>query len=58
MFTTDMLIALWAISIMIAIPIAYFRGAKRQLEVCSQHRNNEMDDIRWMEAVDISKKRL
>lgn len=59
MFTTDILIAAWALSLAAAIPIAYFRGAKEQLDVCVENRlyDTYMSDMQYRDEVDISKRR-
>ncbi len=55
---TDILIALWAITLVIATAYAYFRGAKRQLDVCVEHRYDDLWKTahEWGRDVDISKK--
>lgn len=59
MLTTDILIALWAISLAISMPIAYFKGAKRQLKTCVEHRYDDLwkTASEWGDAVDISTNR-
>ena len=59
MFITDILIALWAVSLLTAIPLAYFKGAKRQREAFAEYCNElgvYLSDRQWKE-VDISRKK-
>ena len=58
MFTTDLLIALWFVTTFIVGAYAYFKGAKTQLEICSQHRHDDVPDWRWEKEMDISKRKF
>lgn len=59
MFTTDVLIALWAITLCIGCAYAYFKGAECQLRECVRYRHSGcwMSDEEWMNRADISKRR-
>ena len=55
MLGTDVLLALWAISLFIVGAYTYFRGARKQLEECVRFRHSGcwMSDQEWSEAADI-----
>lgn len=53
---TDILLALWAVSLCVVAAFAYFKGARAQLRACLEHRYELWctDEI-WMRRCDISR---
>lgn len=55
MLTTDILLAMWAVTLAACSLLAYFKGAKSQLERACRFRKVKMTatDEEWMRMADI-----
>ena len=52
----DILLALWAVSLCVVAAVAYFKGARHQLNACVERRMEQWStDEVWMKRCDISK---